>query len=104
LEFVPWKPCYIRIWKNMSPNLGYNTGISILYMFFVCVLEKWYLKSLPIIIYFLCNSILAYINILIFQDGWNLGYLSLINIVGFVIFILLEKYSFKLIPIKSDRY
>lgn len=82
----------------------YNTGISLLYMFYVCVLEKWYLKSLPIIIHFLCNSILVYLNILIFQDGWNLGYLSLINIVGFIIFILLEKYSFKLIPIKSDRY
>lgn len=79
----------------------YDAWISLLYIVFVCILQKWYWKLIPAIIFFLSNSMLVYLNILIFQDGWNLFYLSIIHTVGFLIFILLEKHSFKLTSINS---
>lgn len=60
---------------------------------FVCVLEKWFWKLVPFLIALVGQSVLASMNILIFQNGWNLFYVILIYFIGIATFILIESYS-----------
>lgn len=74
----------------------YQLVEALLLIFFVCVLNKWYWKLVPFIIAFVGQSILVYLNILLFKEGWNLFYTTLVYFTGIAIFILIEKYT--LIP------
>ncbi|TGE36242.1 hypothetical protein E4K67_20040 [Desulfosporosinus fructosivorans] len=71
----------------------YQLVETLILVFFVCVLEKWYWKFVPFIISFVGQSLLVKLNILVFQDGWNLFYTMLVYFFGLSIFILLERYS-----------
>lgn len=64
-------------------------------VYFVCILNKWYWKLVPFAIAFIGQSILAKMNILIFKDGWNLFYLSLVYALSLGIFIMVECYTLK---------
>ncbi|HCC08243.1 MAG TPA: hypothetical protein DEP72_08830 [Clostridiales bacterium] len=68
---------------------------SLLLMFFVCILKKWYWKLVPFFIAFIGHGILAYMNILVFQDEWNLFYTFILYTISICVFILLEKYTLK---------
>lgn len=57
---------------------------------------------MPILIFLLSDIILVNMNILIFQNGWNLFYLTFVRTLSFVFFVLLEKYSLKTPIIDSD--
>lgn len=73
----------------------YDALIALIYSIFVCILNnKWYWKLLPIVIYLFGDIILVNMNILVFKNGWNLFYLTLVHAVGLMIYILLERYSF----------
>lgn len=73
---------------------------TLLLVFFVCILKKWYWKFAPFIIAFLGQSILVRLNILIFENGWNLLYTMLLYFICIATFIVIEKYS--LIPSKTS--
>jgi hypothetical protein len=68
-------------------------------VYFVCILDKWFWKLVPFFIAIAGQSILAKMNILIFQDGWNLLYALLIYVMSLAVFMLIEKYTLK----PSDR-
>lgn len=74
-------------------SLLYQLIESILLVYFVCVLKKWYWKLVPFMIALGIESILASINIAVFLNGWNLFYTLLFCILSLAAFLLLEKYS-----------
>jgi len=62
-------------------------------VYFVCFLGKWFWKLVPFIIAFVGQSILVSLNILVFQDGWNLFYTMVVYYISIATFILINKYS-----------
>ncbi|TGE31401.1 hypothetical protein [Desulfosporosinus sp. Sb-LF] len=78
---------------------AYQLVEALFLVFFVCYLKKWFWKLVPFIIAFVGQSILVKLNILVFQDGWNLFYTILVYFIGIATFILIEKYT--LIPKKT---
>jgi len=72
---------------------SYQLVETLILVFFVCVLKKWFWKLGPFIIAFVGQSILVKLNILVFQDGWNLFYTMLVYFISIATFILIEKYS-----------
>ncbi|QGQ97639.1 hypothetical protein EHS13_23485 [Paenibacillus psychroresistens] len=73
----------------------YHAGIALVFIFFVCILKKWYWKISPILFFLLSDSLLLNMKILIFQDGWSFFYLTLTRILALAIFVLLEKNTLK---------
>ena len=71
----------------------YHGGMSFVYVVFICILKKWPWQLTPILIFLLSDYILVSMNILFFQDGWNLPYLTLLRTISLVIVTLLEKYT-----------
>lgn len=76
-------------------NIVYTHYIAATFIFFVCILNKWFWKLIPIILFSLSDIILLKLNILVFKDGWNIFYLILVRTSILVVFILLEKYSLR---------
>ena len=90
--------------ENMFGNLyrsstififAYHLIESFLLVFFVCIFNKWLWKLVPFIIAFVGQSTLAKMNILIFQDGWQLLYTNLIYAICLIVFILIERYTLR---------
>jgi hypothetical protein len=77
-------------------SVPYQLFLSLLYVIFVSVLKKWYYKIAALIISLITDGIFVLINVLILINGWNFFYLTLLRCVGFVFFIVLEKYTLKL--------
>jgi hypothetical protein len=73
----------------------YHIFEAFILVYFVCIHDKWYWKLAPFAISFLVQTILAKMNILTFQDGWNLLYLNLVNALCIGIFIIIEQYTLK---------
>lgn len=73
----------------------YHFGMSIFYVFYVCMLKKWYWKLVPIVIFLLGDIILINMNILIIQNGWSLLYLTIIRTISLAVFILIAEYTLK---------
>ncbi|MDR3600035.1 MAG: hypothetical protein P4L49_06050 [Desulfosporosinus sp.] len=73
----------------------YQLVETLILVFFVCVLKKWFWKLVPFIVAFMGQLILANLHILVFQDGWNLFYTVMVYFSGITIFILIERYSLK---------
>lgn len=71
----------------------YQLVETLIMVFFVCILKKWYWKIGPFIIALMGQSILVKLNILVFQDGWNLFYTILVYFASIATFILIEKHS-----------
>lgn len=76
-------------------SVPYQLILALIFVSMVSLCEKWYWKLIPLILNILMDIIFARINILVFGQSWNLFYLVLLRSVGFVIFILLEKYTLK---------
>lgn len=76
-------------------SVVYNQFIAVVFVLFVCVLDKWFWKLTPVILFSLSDTILVKLNILTFKGGWNIFYLILVRTMILVIFILLEKYSLR---------
>ena len=72
---------------------SYQLVETLILVFFVCVLNKWFWKLVPFIVAFVGQSILVNLNILVFQDGWNLFYTILVYYICIATFILIEKYT-----------
>ncbi|MGE5630937.1 MAG: hypothetical protein ACM3TR_07570 [Caulobacteraceae bacterium] len=64
-------------------------------VFFVCMLDKWYWKVVPLIIFIISDINLVNTNMLIFQHGWNLFYLAITHALCLAAFITLEKHVLK---------
>jgi len=79
--------------------LVYQLVETFILTFFVCILSKWYWKLVPFSIAFAGQSLLAYRDILIFQDNWNLVYTILIYAICVAACILIEKYV--LLPLRQ---
>jgi len=77
----------------------YQLVETLLLVLFVCALEKWYWSIVPFITAFVGQVILVKLNILVFQDGWNLFNTMIVYFTSIALFILVEKYS--LIPEKQ---
>lgn len=75
---------------------AYHSGIALVITALILILKKWYWKVLAIIFSFLCNSLLVKKDVLIFTNGWNFLFLTLVQIIGLLIFILLDKKIFRL--------
>lgn len=76
-------------------TLFYHSIICSILVFFVCVLDKWFWKLVPFVMVFVIESIFAKMNILIFQNKWNMFYTMIIHAINFTVFILFEKYTLK---------
>jgi hypothetical protein len=79
-------------------SVPYQIFLSLIYVFFIFAHSKWYWKLSPLIINLLMDGIFLSMKILIFKGNWNFFYLAILRIIGFVIFILLEKYTLKFKP------
>jgi hypothetical protein len=73
----------------------YHLVICLLYVFFVCILKKWYWKIAPFIISSTTLLIFAKMKILIIDDDWRLVYYLLMQQICIAIFILVEKFTLK---------
>lgn len=73
----------------------YHLVICCAFVYFVCVLKKWFWKIAPFIISLTVLTTFAKMNILIIDDGWKLIYTLLIQQICIAIFILIEKYTLK---------
>lgn len=71
----------------------YQLVETLILVFFVCVLKQWFWKLVPFIIAFVGQSILVNLNILVFQDGWDLFNTILVYFTGLLTFILIEQYA-----------
>ena len=72
---------------------AYQLVESLILVFFVCILKKWFWKLMPFIIAFVGQGILVKLNILVFQDGWNLLYTMLVYFISITSFIIIERYT-----------
>jgi len=73
-------------------GLPYHAVMAFVYVFFCCVLQKWGWKFAPVLFFLLSDFILVNMKILIFQDQWNLFYLTVFRTMSLVIFVLYKKY------------
>lgn len=73
----------------------YHMIECILLVFFVCMQKKRYFKLVPYITAFAGQTLLAKMNILRFQGGWNLLYTILAYALTLTVFILVEKYMWR---------
>ena len=82
-------------WSSTLFGFSYHLIEAFILVIFVCVLDKWYWKLVPLIMDIVFQSILAKMNILIFMEGWKLIYTLFIYTICIGIFILIEKYTLK---------
>ncbi|MBK1809899.1 hypothetical protein JHL18_04495 [Clostridium sp. YIM B02505] len=83
-------------------SVPYQLCVAIIYSAFVSIHNKWYYTIFPLVINLIADSLFAFLKILNFYNGWNLFYFEFIRIMGFIIFILLEKYTL-LYPSPSSK-
>jgi hypothetical protein len=74
-------------------NFIYHLVECFIWVYFVCILNKWFWKLAPFVISLVVQFILMKMNILIFQDSWNLFYTMLFYAISLIVFILLNKYT-----------
>lgn len=87
---------YENIYRSSAVfNFIYSGFKSFIIVFFICFLKKWYWKLAPIVIILMSDSLLVYMNILIFKNGWNLFYTMIVQIISIGIFVVVEKYTLK---------
>ncbi|WP_052304283.1 hypothetical protein [Desulfosporosinus orientis] len=67
-------------------------------VFFVGVLDKWYWKTVPLIMVPAGDYLMLKLNILVLQDGWNQYYSIAVSLASLLVFIIIEKYT--LLPVK----
>ncbi|HEX9060455.1 MAG TPA: hypothetical protein VF941_09770 [Clostridia bacterium] len=73
----------------------YHLILAFSYIFFVNFLKKFYWKFAPLIFIVLSDFILMKMNILRFQNGWNLFYLAQLRYLCLALYIVLEKHSLR---------
>ncbi len=66
-----------------------------LIVYLVCILDNRIWKLAAFAVSIAGQSVLAKVNILVFQNGWNLLYLNLVYIITLSIFILIERHTLK---------
>jgi len=71
----------------------YHLILSFVYIFFVNFLKKPYWKIVPLFVVLLSNFALGKLNILTFQNDWNLFYLTQLDFLCLLLYIILEKHS-----------
>lgn len=71
----------------------YHAALSLIYVFSGYVLQKRFWRLMPILFFMLSDFILVNMNILIFQDQWNLFYLTILRTMSLVIFIMYKEYA-----------
>ncbi len=93
---------HIKIINDLAGDL-YLSSIIIIFLYhliesflavlFTCILKKWYYKVFPFIISIATQTILAKMNILVMEDGWNLAYTLITYEIFIAFYILLERYT-----------
>ncbi len=73
----------------------YHLLESLLLVICTCILKKWYWRLLPFAVSITVQSLLSRMNILVFENGWNLWYTLLIYEIFIGIYIFVEKYTLK---------
>jgi hypothetical protein len=79
--------------------LPYHAVMTFFSIYFVCVLQKGIWNYAPIPLFLLSDFIITKLNILIFQDHWNLLYLIICRAVILFCFILYKRYVCKKLPV-----
>lgn len=79
-------------------SVPYQLCVALIYITFISAHKKWYYTLLPLVVNLLADSLFSYFKILNFYNYWNLFYFEFIRILGFVIFILLEKHTLRFNP------
>ncbi len=74
-------------------SVPYQLCLAVLYSVFVTSHKKWYYVIFPLILNILMDSLFVFVNILNFYNSWNLFYFEFIRILGFIIFLVLERYT-----------
>lgn len=74
---------------------SYHLVESIIWVYFVCIPDKWYWKLVPYAVIAAGQSIMHKMNILTLEDQWKLVYTILLHSVAFAIFVILERYTLK---------
>jgi hypothetical protein len=73
-----------------------NTSLSFISTYFICVLQGWYWKAVPFVIYGASNAILYTKGVIHVSGGWSVYCTILVNAICILAFIALErKCSFK---------
>ncbi|MBM7865258.1 hypothetical protein GTO89_00565 [Heliobacterium gestii] len=76
-------------------DVPYQLIMSLTFIFFVNFLHKPYWKTAPLFVVLLSDYMMIKMNILTFQNGWNLFYLTQLHYLCLGLYIVLEKYSLK---------
>ncbi|AFM40702.1 hypothetical protein Desaci_1713 [Desulfosporosinus acidiphilus SJ4] len=70
---------------------SYQLVESLIYVFFVCVLNNWYWKIVPYLVALIGQSVLLSIKVLVVCDGWSFLYTVLVYYLSITAFIVIEK-------------
>ncbi len=76
-------------------SFTYHLVLCLIFVYFVCILKKWYWKIVPFITCITILTIFKKMNILIIHDGWKFIYTILLQQISIAIFILIEKFTLK---------
>ncbi|MTV50418.1 hypothetical protein GJ688_15745 [Heliobacillus mobilis] len=74
-------------------DVPYHLILSLVYIFFINFLNKSYWEIAPFLVVLLSDYIMMRLNILTFNDGWNLFYLTQLRYLCLGLYIILEKHS-----------
>lgn len=87
---------------DILSSVPYHLCIAVIYSALTSISNKWYYLILPLIINILMDNLFVFFNILNFYNGWNLLYFTFIRIIGFILFILLDKHTLCVTQPKSE--
>ncbi len=82
--------------NHIAFAVPYNLGMSFVCIFFINFLKKPYWNIVPFFVALIGDILLSQTNILLFQDGWNLFYLTLVRSIGLSIYISLENHTLRI--------
>lgn len=81
--------------SSIIVSFTYHLVLCLIFVYFVCILRKWYWKIVPFITCITTLLILKKMDILIIHDGWKFIYTILLQQISIAIFILIEKFTLK---------
>ncbi|HRS21295.1 MAG TPA: hypothetical protein P5510_05985 [Clostridia bacterium] len=81
--------------SSIIVSFTYHLALCLVFVYFVCILKKWYWKIVPFVTCITVLIIFEKMNILIIHNGWKLIYTILLQQISIAIFILIEKFTLR---------
>jgi hypothetical protein len=80
----------------------YHVCMAVIVIFCIYIPKKRYWNVIPFFILLLGDVILLNMKILVFHDDWKLSYLICIRAASLLFFILIEKYTLRLVKVENS--